>query len=270
MILWLAGKLSKEHIEMSKVYHYTKLTTAIEYILPRMELRTNNLHRMNDPKENQPWSFAGRNIDYQASYPDTYSHTTHIDHQYKLGDEIKGSCQILCFVKDNPLNGYLNEIMWAHYADNHKGVCLEIDVEIFLNDNAENMGDHRFEEVLYGGHDRLFFSWDRELTKEQNIDRFVKARYKDLFLKKSTYWERENEQRLVIFGGSQKYLSIKNSLTGLYFGLQIPNSYRPSIDSLIDEKQTTLFNLYYEGNTIKAMQTMKGDSRPFIIRKYVN
>jgi hypothetical protein len=252
------------------VYHYTKLTTAIEHILPKMSLRTNNLHRMNDPKENQPWSFAGRNIDYQGSYPETYSDLTHIDHQYKLGDEIKASCQILCFVKDNPVNGYLNEIMWAHYAENHRGICLEIDLDSFIQENISILGQFRFEEVLYGEHERLFFSWERELSKDQNIVRFVQARYKDLFLKKSTYWERENEQRIVIFEQSQKFLSIKNSLSAIYFGLQIPNSYRPSIDSLINDEQTKLFNLYYEGNRIKVMQTTKGDSRPFITRKYIN
>lgn len=122
---------------------------------------------MNDPKENQPWTFAGRNIDYEESYPATYSHTTHIDHQYRLGDEIKGSCQILCFVKDDPVKGYLNEIMWAHYADNHKGLCLEIDMETFLEENGSDLGDYKFEDVSYGEHDQLFSAWDRELAKEE-------------------------------------------------------------------------------------------------------
>ncbi|MES2761996.1 MAG: hypothetical protein V4677_07315 [Bacteroidota bacterium] len=34
---------------------------------------------MNDPKENQPWAFGGRNIDYGGCYPETYSPETHID-----------------------------------------------------------------------------------------------------------------------------------------------------------------------------------------------
>ncbi len=64
---------------MIKIYHYTKLSTAIEFILPKMQLRTNSLHKMNDPKENQPWAFGGRNIDYGGCYPETYSPETHID-----------------------------------------------------------------------------------------------------------------------------------------------------------------------------------------------
>lgn len=37
---------------MSKIYHYTTLEKAIEYILPNKQLRTNSLENMNDPKEN--------------------------------------------------------------------------------------------------------------------------------------------------------------------------------------------------------------------------
>ncbi|HED07907.1 MAG TPA: hypothetical protein ENI57_07320, partial [Ignavibacteria bacterium] len=69
---------------MAKIYHYTKLRTAIEFILPSMTLETNFLSKMNDPKENQIWSFGGINIDYETIYPDTYNEQTHIQHQYKL------------------------------------------------------------------------------------------------------------------------------------------------------------------------------------------
>jgi hypothetical protein len=51
---------------MSKIYHYTKLNTAIEYILPTMTLRTNFLNKMNGPKENQPRRFGGMNFDYKV------------------------------------------------------------------------------------------------------------------------------------------------------------------------------------------------------------
>lgn len=254
---------------MTKIFHYTKLATAIEHILPKMQLRTSSLHRMNDPKENQPWSFGGRNIDYGGSYPETYSHDTHIDHQYKLGNDIKSSCQIICFVKDEPEMGFLNEIMWAHYSDNHQGVCLEFDADIFVRENNAQMTEYKFEPVTYGQHERLFFGWEREMNKEQNIQRFIKARYNDLFLRKSKYWERENEQRLLIFSKAQTYLTIKKSLTGIYFGLQMAYAYKPSIDRFVNEGQTKLYNLYYENNAIKVMETEKGDNRPLITRKYL-
>jgi Protein of unknown function (DUF2971) len=252
-----------------KIYHYTRFVTAIEHILPDMQLRTSSLHKMNDPKENQPWSFGGRNIDYGGSYPETYSHDTHIDHQYRLWEDIKSSSQIICFVKDEPEKGFLNEIMWAHYSDNHRGVCLELDADILIQENKVQLTDYIFEPVTYGKHERLFFSWDSQLDKEQNIQRFIRTKYKDLFLRKSNYWERENEKRLIIFNNTKKYLTIKRSLTGIYFGLLMPISYRPSIDRFINQEQTKLYDLYYEDNMIKIMETKKNDFRPLITRKYL-
>ncbi len=255
---------------MTKIYHYTKLAKAIEFILPSMELRTNNLQNMNDPKENQPWAFGGINIDYDRGYPETYSADTHIDHQYKLGHEIKNSCQIICFVKDKPEHGFLNEIMWAHYSDNHKGVCLEIDVDIFLNENSEKLNDYIFESVSYGHQEIPYLDWNGKLTKEQNINQFVRNTYKKLFLQKSLYWEKENEQRLLVFSEKPKHLSIDKSLTGIYFGLQMPYSNKPSIDNLINSNQTTLYNLYYESNKIKVASTKIGENRPLITRKFAD
>jgi hypothetical protein len=223
---------------------------------------------MNDPKENQPWAFAGRNIDFGASYPETYSSETHINHQYKLGHEIKNSCQIICFVKDTPEQGYLNEIMWAHYADNHKGVCLEIDNEVFLDENKEVLTNFILESVTYGQHEKPSFGWDANLNKEQNIKKFAKEAYKLLFLRKSVYWERENEERLIVFSDVPKFLTIKKSLTGIYFGLQMPYSYRPSLDTLITEQQTKLFDLHYEDNKIKIVEREKGDHRQLITRSF--
>jgi len=66
---------------MPKIYHYTKLETALEYIFPTMTLRTNFLNNMNDPKEKELWTFGEINISYKNIYPDTYSNQTHIAHQ---------------------------------------------------------------------------------------------------------------------------------------------------------------------------------------------
>lgn len=250
---------------MPKIYHYTRLETALEFILPTMKLRTNNLTKMNDPKENQPWAFGGRNFDLGKSYPDTYSKETHIDHQYKLGFEIKQGCQIICFVRDEPIKGYLNEMMWAHYSDNHRGVCLEIDSDKFIEENK--LTDFVFDNVTYGRHERPYISWNPELTKDENINNILKNHCKTLLLRKSFFWEHENESRLIFFSTDTKFLSINESLTGIYLGLLMPYEYRPSIDNCIKDMPTKIFDLYYEDNIIEIVERDKFDFRPFISRK---
>jgi hypothetical protein len=41
-----------------KLYHYCKLSTALEYILPSMQLRLSPLIHTNDPRENKDLVFA--------------------------------------------------------------------------------------------------------------------------------------------------------------------------------------------------------------------
>ncbi|CAM3354185.1 DUF2971 domain-containing protein [Zobellia roscoffensis] len=132
---------------MPKIYHYTKLTTAIEFILPSMTLRTNFLNKMNGPKENQEWAFGGVNIDYKGMYPDTYSSETHINNQKKLGEEIKSKIQALCFVHSDQYKGFENEMMWTQYSKNHKGICLEIDTDLFTVEN-KHLKFFKFENMI--------------------------------------------------------------------------------------------------------------------------
>jgi hypothetical protein len=222
---------------------------------------------MNDPRENQLWSFSLGGNGLDAMYPELYSDETHISFSYKLGDEIKSSSQIICFVNDNPEKGILNEMMWAHYADNHRGVCLEIDSDKFIDENKKQLTDYVFEPVTYGSHEKPFFWADSNLGKEKNIEIFLKKEYKKLFLNKSIYWEHENERRLVIFDPLQKYLSINDSLIGIYTGLGLSKLYPtigPLIADLIDEKQTKIYNLVYQFNKIEAWPRNKNDFRPII------
>ena len=255
---------------MTKIFHFTKLNTAIEFILPKKQLRTNSLKYMNDPKESQPWAFGGIDIDYKTCYPETYSYKTHIDHQYYLGNDIKSCVQLICFVKDEPEKGFLNEIMWAHYADNHHGICLELDQEVFIQENKEQLDQHVFEPVAYGQHEKPYISWEKHLNKEENIGNIIKSHYKNLFLRKSKYWEHENEQRLIIFTKNQKYLKVEKSLTGIYLGLEICHQYLPSLIRNVNMQQTKLYDLYYEGNKIKNFERDIGDFRPLITEKFKN
>ena len=87
---------------MAKIYHYTKLSTAIEFILPSMSLRTNFLNKMNGPKENQKWSFGGINVPYETLYSDINididSDKDYFGSMYKFGEELKSKIQATCFV----------------------------------------------------------------------------------------------------------------------------------------------------------------------------
>lgn len=238
---------------MPKIYHYTRLSTAIEFILPSKTLKTNFLSQMNGPKENQEWSFGGINIDYEGMYPETYSDDTHINHQYILGEEVKAKVQALCFVHSDKYGGFENEMMWAQYSENHKGVCLELDSELFIEENRHT-DIFQFENINYNLKDNISIYWDKNLSKTKNIDNIIKRHFKSLFLSKSHYWEKEFEKRLLILNDDFCFLNIAESLTGIYYGLTTNHNYDLAIEQFINREKTKIFKVYYEKNRLKRMQ----------------
>ena len=153
---------------MSKIYHYTKLSTAIEFILPSMLLKTNFLNKMNGPKENQRWFFGGINVPYDTLYSDidpvTNKDEAYFGSVYRLGEEIKSKIQAICFVYSDRYMGYENEMMWAQYAENHKGICLEIDEELFLEEN-NHIDIFKFQNLKYNPKKNKWIYWNREMSK---------------------------------------------------------------------------------------------------------
>lgn len=254
---------------MSKLYHYTNLNTAIEFILPSMKLRTNSLKKMNDPKENQPWAFSTINIDYLSIFPETYSEQSHIEHQFMFGNKIRENIQVICFVNNDDNKGAFNEMMWAHYASNHKGVCLEIDEDLFFEENQELLKGYKLENVQYGKHQQIAINYDRKMSPEYNIFKIIENQYRMLFLRKSFYWEHENEKRLLVYGKEHFYLGIKKSLTGIFLGLFFPYMYRPSIDALLSQLDVTIFDLVWNKNESQAIVREQGDYRLNIMRKFL-
>jgi hypothetical protein len=254
--------INKE-LEM-KIYHFTELQTAIEFILPQKQLRTNSLNKMNDPRESQLWSFGSTNLEYEKIYSEIENQ---IERQFKLGADVKRSVQVACFVKDSPA-GYLNEMMWSHYGENNKGVCLEIDFEVFLEENAELLKDeYKFEDISYDGCKKPWLNCNRGWTKSEVIDHIRRRYYRELFFSKSHFWQKENEKRLIIFDSNEQHLSIKKSLCNIYLGLNMPAQYIIAIHSILKEYNSNIYNLYYENNTLKKIK-IDNDFRPLIFEKY--
>ena len=101
-------------------------------------------------------------------------------------------------------------LMYAHYADNQKGICVEYDVDF----DALNKQDN----VAYGY---------VEYKKKEGINNL-----QDLYLLKHADWEYENEFRIVCFGNDEFIQAQVKSIT---FGLNCPVPQRQIIYNLLPE-----------------------------------
>lgn len=84
---------------------------------------------------------------------------------------------------------YLNELMWAHYADSHKGICIKYHFPNSFTkfvDNSDGVTCF-FYDVTYS---------DSDISQYSNKD---SINMKDAFFLKGKQWEYENELRLLYF-----------------------------------------------------------------------
>ena len=133
---------------------------------------------------------------------------------------IEQSFQNILDMKDTKLGifslskTYRDELLWAHYANSHKGFCIEYDLEKLL---SRQNPKHRCFDVQYTNNiPNLDFS---QLLGQTNPDILIKK----MLGYKSQRWEYEQELRIITENqgiNTYDYRAVK----AIYFGLKTPKS----------------------------------------------
>ena len=167
----------------------------------------------------------------------------------KLIRKAYGSClKIVCFMSNKKLptaedfrdrakhdgdaSEYLNELMWAHYADYHKGICIKyhFEAEQTKLPKSTNTVVSYFRDVVYKDDISL-------LGDDGNIN------MNDAFFVKSKAWEYENELRYLYFdingSGDYQQIGIPNCISAIYFGLRCTDNDRKLIMDLMKGRKWT-------------------------------
>lgn len=119
----------------------------------------------------------------------------------ELKENILSRKGVACFSKDK------NDIlMWAYYADGHKGFCLEFDTSFEPFNKAhevkykDSIPQLKISEILWGNDEEYMF---------------------EPLITKYTTWKHEDEYRVIHNEKSQPYTYPAKSLTGVYFGSEM-------------------------------------------------
>lgn len=218
------------------LYHYTKAETAIDFILKDKTIKLSNYTNTNDPKESKNWFFVpityqGRNL--KKYTPENLSKI--------INPILKNRTNLICFSKDKQLTGnHVNDMnnrgfckprMWAQYGDNHKGVCLIFDMNIFssvfheqFNRKASAQGrvQYRDQTIAEQANDPAFMvNIDQleELGVSSYLYNHVRSHKSRLFFEKATDWSNEDEFRFIIFNSENDVImDYRDSLHGIVFG----------------------------------------------------
>lgn len=162
-----------------RLYYMTSHKVAVEHVLPERRMKLSLFQDLNDPFELKPYVLADKQLRRV---------NLALERQYF------GKKGILCF-SDN----WRSPVMWAHYADKHKGVCLGFDV-------GEINGEPLAHPVSYFP-ERLQFQLDQDKDLLGIDERYVLA----LLYTKAHEWSYEREYRVV---GN---LEVRDEKTGHYY-----------------------------------------------------
>ena len=141
---------------------------------------------------------------------------------------------------------FKDELLWAHYADSHKGFCIEYDLELLAN-SYKSFETFSFP-VIYNKKPPEYGIRDINNTKTNQIVQKL-AGYK------SKRWNYEQEHRIVTgFYGEHPY--DPNCLKSIYFGLNMDDSEKEIMMERLKGRNIQFFQIIqkhnsYEFDTIK-------------------
>ena len=171
--------------------------------------------------------------------------------KYKIGwDKVKETVSIACFSEKYDINP-----MWAHYADNHKGVCIEYN---FWEDKL--LRDICFP-VYYVDKAYNNYICLKILKEFKAKNRLISQ----LFLKKGKYWNYEKEWRIVIpnnfksdklnfrWKNRKRYLEFLKPKS-VYLGYNINNDDKKYMKSLCRDYDIKIYQMIKDdyGYNLKA------------------
>lgn len=134
--------------------------------------------------------------------------------------DMKKKFRIACFTKNNT-----SPLMWAHYADSHKGFCVEYDLTKLPEGYRYGILP-----VIYS--DKRYDITNAVVTR--NINLLMNPYYF-----KSSHWKYEKEWRMVMTEDSvnngKYYADFYDGISGIYLGLRSFECHKEKIDRIIEE-----------------------------------
>lgn len=155
----------------------------------------------------------------------------------------------------------IDELLWAHYANSHKGFCIEFDLDILLMNDGENH-IHSFP-VLYSKRPPSIGFLDIIKNRKSGM-------IKKFAFYKSKRWEYEKEHRIVTSKIGLNSYDFK-ALKSIYFGLKISESDKNNLFNLLKDRGINFYQMELEKNSylFKAVKLEMENSKQNNYLKYL-
>jgi len=144
---------------------------------------------------------------------------------------------------------YLNELMWAHYADSHNGICIK----------------YKFpSNVTTTGNDKNYVAYFKDVEYISDLKKYSKQdsiNIKDAFFAKGKSWKYENELRLLYYNPTNRdnhvSLPISNCIKAVYFGVKCSDKDKQTIKSILKDRKCISYKSIWTGNKTEEIREEK-------------
>ena len=138
-----------------------------------------------------------------------------------------------------------NALMWAHYADKHKGICIQYKVK------PSNIIDTDDMVVRL-----LDVNYDKPFPLNGNIP-FV-----DSLIVKGDFWRYEKESRLIIYSRNMKkedeFYQLKDfEIEAVYMGYRIDKDKSECLKTLLKGTNISLYQMRFSHNNISKLESIQ-------------
>lgn len=143
--------------------------------------------------------------------------------------------------------GYASPMMWGHYAQKGKGVCIELD---FDKIKFPNGCIHK--EVEYTNEVPVINLTDGvDLHTIDLIKNYIEKNIDTIFFKKHIHWEHENEYRIVSKNCSA--LNIAHAITNIYVQYQSEDIECKIIEKIIEGSNINVSAMFVGGSSFRKI-----------------
>ncbi len=255
-IFYLLGLSS--HTSYSPIcYSFRKCTTYLYQSLALEQLNLSSPSTFNDPFDSPIISLLDKNDEIamliRTAYLDCVKIACFVSNVMQpfdkdgniFGEIVRNKRK----QEDNTSEEFQNELMWAHYADYHRGICIKYHFPNSLTSLYSEPGTSvkYFRDVQYKDDLSVLTEKKDSITIE------------DAFFAKSKAWKYENELRLILCDpnstGLYDSIDIPNCIEAIYFGMKCTDKDIKVIREIMKNKEFVTRQKIMVENKWKIVET---------------
>lgn len=139
----------------------------------------------------------------------------------------------------------VSPLLWAHYADGYRGICLKCKLKMDDLQRQYNTADS--------------YIMLRPIKYVKRLDIHQPITLSEALVLKGKYWEYENEMRLIYYSQKteEKHFPIKAEITDIYLGVSCSDEVRQRIQKIIKGRRTKLHKMVINPDDVTKFKSIE-------------